>query len=108
MVAKKQPSVASQVRDARAPKGSVLEKMIRENQQFDMLAPEEVDDDYSPPLWLRVAYRKQHPEITFPEKNPGAVYPEVLSQVYQRMIANPDGPWDRSAAAEDAETAAGE
>lgn len=74
--------------------------MIRDNQDFEMLDASEMDDEYSPPLWLRVAYRKQHPEIAFPEKNPGAVYPEVLSQIYRRMMANPDEPWDRPGAAE--------
>jgi len=89
----KRPTVARQIRDARAPSGSVLEKTIRKNQDFDLLATEELDDNHPVPLWLRVAYRKQHPEIPFPSKNPGAAYPEVLSQVYQRMVANPNEPW---------------
>lgn len=67
--------------------------MIRDNQDFEILAPEELDDDYPIPLWLRVAYRKQHREIQFPSKNPGAAYPEVLSQVYKRMVASPSDVW---------------
>jgi hypothetical protein len=94
-MAKKLPSVDSQIRDAKAPKGSNLEALIRENQDFDMLAPGELDDNYRLPLWLRVLWRKQHPEIKMPEKNPGAAYPEVLSQIYKRMIANPDAPWGK-------------
>ena len=94
MAEKKTPSVASQIREAKAPKDSQLEKLIRENQDFDLLASEELDDDYPVPLWLRVVYRKQHPEIVFPAKNPSAVYPEVLSQVYRRMIANPNEAWE--------------
>jgi hypothetical protein len=90
---KKRPTVNDQIRQTGAPSGSELEKMIRENQDFDLLAPEELDDAYPIPLWLRVAYRKQHPEIVFPAKNPGGAYPEVLSQVYRRMVANPNEPW---------------
>lgn len=89
----KRPTLTDQIKDARAPSGSVLEKMIRENQDFELLATEELDDNYRVPLWLRVLYRKQHPEITFPAKNTGAAYPEVLSQVYRRMVANPNHPW---------------
>lgn len=90
---KKRPTLKSQIEHAKAPSGSVLEKMIRENQDFDLLDPQELDDEYSIPLWLRVAYRKQHPELQFPTKNPGAAYPEVLSQIYRRMMANPNEPW---------------
>ena len=93
----KRPTLTNQIKQAGAPKGSVLEKMIRENQDFDLLAPEEMNDKYSTPLWLRVAFRKQHPELQFPSKNPGAAYPEVLSQVYKRMVANPNEPWDGTA-----------
>jgi hypothetical protein len=89
----KRPSVTEQIRSARAPSGSVLEQVIRDNQDFDLLAPEELDDDYPLPLWLRVVYRKEHPEIPFPDKNPGAAYPEVLSQLHRRMIANPNAGW---------------
>ena len=87
------PTVEDQVREARAPAGSPLEKLIQANQDFDLLAPEELGDDYSIPLWLRVFYRKQHPEIEFPRKNPGAAYPEILSQYYSRMVAQPYEHW---------------
>jgi hypothetical protein len=93
MTDEKTPSVASQIKDAQAPRGSNLENLIRENQNFEMLAAGEFDDNTPLPLWLRVYWRKQHPEIPMPERNPGAAYPEVLSQVYKRMIADPDIPW---------------
>lgn len=93
MAEKKPPSVASQIRDAKAPKGSRLENLIRQNQEFEVLAPGEIGDEYPLPLWLRVFWRKQHPEIEMPEKNPGAAYPEVLSQLHRRMVDNPDLPW---------------
>ena len=90
----KRPTIRAQIESAKAPKGSVLEKLIRANQDFEFLHPEEFEDDYPVPLWLRVAYRKEHPELEFPSKNPGAAYPEVLTQIYQRMIADPNEPWD--------------
>jgi len=89
----KRQTVAEQVKQAGAPAGSALEKLIRDNQDFDLLHPEELNDDYPIPLWLRVAWRKQHPDIPMPSKNPGAAYPEILSQVYKRMVANPHQAW---------------
>ena len=66
----KRPTLADQVGQAGAPAGSALEKTIRENQDFELLQPEEFEDGYPVPLWLRVASRKQHPEIPMPAKNP--------------------------------------
>ena len=91
------PTIKDQLDSAKAPKGSALEKLIRANQDFDVLRPEEVDDDYPVPLWLRVVWRKQHPDVQLPSKNPGAAYPEVLSQLYKRMVANPDDAWGPAA-----------
>ena len=93
MTDEKSPSRASQIKDAGATKGSNLEALIKENQDFEMLAPGEFNDNFPLPLWLRVYWRKQHPEVRMPEKNPGAAYPEVMSQVYKKMIADPNIPW---------------
>jgi hypothetical protein len=94
----KTPTIKAQIESAKAPKGSALEKLIRANQDFELLHPDEFEDDYPVPLWLRVAWRKQHPEVQLPAKNPGAAYPEVLSQAYRRMVANPDDAWGPDAA----------
>jgi hypothetical protein len=94
----KRPTIQAQIESAKAPKGSALEKMIRANQDFELLHPDEFEDDYPIPLWLRVAWRKQHPEIQLPAKNPGAAYPEVLSQAYRRMVSNPNEAWGPDAA----------
>ncbi len=93
MADKKAPTVAAQIRAAKAPKGSNLETLIRDNQDFDVLNAAELDDEHSLPLWLRVLWRKQHPEVTMPETNPGAAYPEVLSQIHKRMVAEPNKAW---------------
>lgn len=94
------PSLEDELKRANAPRGSALEKVIRENQDYGLLASEELTDDYPIPLWLRVAWRRQHPEIPMPAKNPGAAYPEILSQVYRRMVANPNQPWGPNATTE--------
>lgn len=93
MVEKGAPSLSAQIKEANASKGSRLEQLIRENQDVELLAPEEVDDKFSYPLWLRVWWRKQHPDVQMPATNPGGAYPEVLSQLYKRIRANPDLPW---------------
>jgi hypothetical protein len=95
----KRPTIKAQIESAKAPKGSALDKLIRANQDFELLHPDEFDDDYSVPLWLRVLWRKQHPDVQLPEKNPGAAYPEVLSQLYRRMVANPNDAWGPDATA---------
>lgn len=89
----RRPTIQEQIRSANAPRRSALENLIRANQDFDLLHPDEFDDEYPIPLWLRVAWRKQHPDVQMPAKNPGAAYPEVLSQVYRRMVANPHDRW---------------
>ena len=93
----KRPSVEEQIKQTGAPSGSALAKLIRDNQDFGILHPEELADSYPIPLWLRVLWRKQHPEIPMPAKNPGAAYPEILSQVLKRMVANPDQVWGPAA-----------
>ena len=93
----KRPTVADQIKQTGARPTSALAKLIRENQDIELLHPDELADTYPAPLWLRVAWRKQHPEIAMPAKNPGAAYPEVLSQIYKRMVANPDQPWGPNA-----------
>lgn len=93
MARKARPSLDAQLQQAKAPKGSKLEAIIRENQDTELLAPEELDDKFPYPLWLRVWWRKQHPEVQMPATNPGGAYPEVLSQLHKRMTANPELPW---------------
>lgn len=98
MQERERPSVEDEIEKAHAPKGSALDTLIRESQDYGLLAPEELVDEYPIPLWLRVAWRKAHPEIPMPAKNPGAAYPEVLSQIYKRMIASPNELWGPGAA----------
>ena len=87
------PSVKEQLLVDRVPSNSALEKLIKENQEFDLLQPQEADDDVGLPLWLRVYWRKKHPDLKHPTVNPGAGYPDVLYDMYARMVAHPDLPW---------------
>jgi hypothetical protein len=93
----KRPTVAEQIKKAGVPATSALAKLISENQDLELLHPDELNDEYPAPLWLRVAWRKQNPQVPMPSRNPGAAYPEILSQIYKRMVANPDQPWGPNA-----------
>ena len=86
------PSAERQVAEAKAPSGSALEQLILDNQDFNLLDPRELNDDYDIPLWLRVHFRKRHPEVQLSTVNPGASYPEALERLYNWMKANPDLP----------------
>jgi hypothetical protein len=72
-------------------RGSALEKLIKDNQNFNLLSSEESDDDQTDlPLWIRVYWRKQHPDA------PVGRYPDVLNTIYQWMTAHQDLPPDPS------------
>ncbi len=86
------PSVQEQLAAARARRGSALEKLISENQDFGLLAPEEARDNAGLPLWLRVFWRKGHPDVPHSTENPGAGYPDVLYTIHAWMVAHPDNP----------------
>jgi hypothetical protein len=84
------PTLQRQLAADRVAPGTALEKLIRENQDFSLLRAEELSDrsdrtDRSQvPLWLRVYWRKAHPEME--------VYPLVLKEVHEWMASHPDLP----------------
>lgn len=84
------PSLAEQLAKGRVPPGSALERLIAQNQDFHLLAPEEASDPFPVPPWLRVYWRKAHPEIAMPKRNPAPSYPLVLKEVYEWMLFHPD------------------
>jgi hypothetical protein len=84
------PSLEQQLKDSRVIAGSALETLIKQNQDFSMLDPSEFDDNLPFPLWLRVFFRKCHPEIDFPGGRPG--YPLVLKESLSDMIRHQDLP----------------
>lgn len=97
------PSVESQLADAQIPATSPLEQLIRENQDFHLLRPDEANDRIGLPLWLRVYWRKHHPDLTYSADDPTGGYPRALKNLYAWMLAHPDlparpGPTDNSGA----------
>lgn len=70
--------------------GSALERLIRQNQDFAMLRPEEAYDKIPVPAWLRVHWRKHHPEMAYDPADPTGGYPFVLKEVHEWMLSHQD------------------
>jgi len=84
------PSVDKQLRQARVEPGSPLEALILDNQDFKMLRAGETNDKIPVPLWLRVYWRKGHPESHYSAADPTGGYPLVLKEVYEWMLTHQD------------------
>ncbi|HSS47410.1 MAG TPA: sialidase family protein, partial [Thermoanaerobaculia bacterium] len=82
------PSIDKQLRQARVQPGSALEALIFDNQDFKMLRAEEVNDHIPVPLWLRIYWRKGHPETVYSAADPTGGYPHVLKEVYEWMLTH--------------------
>jgi hypothetical protein len=85
------PSLEEQLGNVR--RGSALESLIRDNQDFSLLDPSEADDGIPFPPWLRVYVRKGHPEVKFSGSPVG--YPLLLERVLAYMMRNQDAPTGR-------------
>ena len=96
---KKFPDLDEQLKAAHAKKGSNLEKLIRDNQDFSKLKDKDADDKIVPP-WLKVYWRKGHPEGNYDNAvDPTGGYPHVLKEVLEWMMTHQDlksGPADAS------------
>src|SRR5689334_22213304 len=80
------PSVEEQIAAAGAIHGSAFEQFIRLNQDFELLRPEEnIGDGIGYPPWLRVYWRKQHPDESYSVAGPAAEYPEMLNRIQEWM-----------------------
>jgi hypothetical protein len=84
------PSVDKQLRQGRVEAGSPLESLILNNQDFKMLRAEEAGDKIPVPLWLRVYWRKAHPEANYSAADPTGGYPHVLKEVWEWMSTHQD------------------
>src|ERR1700743_1668835 len=60
---------------------SALAALIAANQDFSLLRPEEARDKLPFPLWLRVLWRRAHPEGTYSANDPTGGYPLILKEV---------------------------
>ncbi len=84
------PPLAEQLRaDAVQPR-SALAALIAANQDFSLLRPEEAKDNLRIPLWLRVYWRKAHPEGVYSASDPAGGYPRVLKEVHAWMVSHQD------------------
>ena len=84
------PTVQEQLEKSQVQAGSALEHLILENQDFSMLNPKEANDHLRIPLWLRVLYRKNHPNDRFSPNDPTGGYPLVLHEVWEWMSTHQD------------------
>jgi hypothetical protein len=84
------PTIEKQLEESKVAPGSALEKLILDNQNFDILFPQEAHDKIRVPLWLRVQFRKNHPELTFQPGDPTGGYPMALRDLYIWMLAHQD------------------
>jgi len=84
------PSFKEQTEKDRVLPGSNLEKLIAENQDFGLLRPEESRDSLRVPLWLRVLWRKNHPDDKYSPKDPTGGYPLVLKEIHEWMLSHQD------------------
>src|SRR5258706_14283343 len=88
--AKKFPSLDEQLKKAHAVPGSELEKLIKQNQNFDKLKDKDADDPIVPP-WLKVYWRKGHPEANYDNDNDkSGGYPLVLKEILEWMVSHQD------------------
>jgi len=84
------PSLQRQLAQDRVPAGSPLAKLIAGNQDFQLLRPEEAYDKLAVPAWLRVLWRKEHPDMQYAPGDGSGGYPLVLKEVYEWMVSHPD------------------
>jgi hypothetical protein len=85
-------SVEDQLQRDRIIPGSALARLVRANQEFNLLAAHERPgtEKVDVPRWLKVYYRKQHPHIVSKPNDPTHGYPLALENVYRWMITHQD------------------
>lgn len=84
------PTLEQQLNQLSVKPGSALEQLIKNNQDFSMLEPQEANDGLEFPLWLRVYVRKMHPELQF--RGPRVGYPLILKEILSYMLRHQDAP----------------
>jgi hypothetical protein len=84
------PSLPQQLSDAKVRPGTALEALIRAHQDFALLRLDEIGDQRGLPPWLRVWWRKAHPEIKYSAEDPTGGYPLVLKEILEWMVTHQD------------------
>jgi hypothetical protein len=77
------PGLEEQLQADHVAPSSALAKLIAENQDFGLLRPEEAADARRLPPWLRVLWRKHHPDGRYLASDPTGGYPRLLRDVHQ-------------------------
>jgi hypothetical protein len=84
------PALQRQLAADRVVAGSALESLVEANQDFGMLRPEEARDRIPVPLWLRVLWRRAHPEGRYSADDPTGGYPHVLKEIHEWLLSHQD------------------
>src|SRR5581483_7590573 len=84
------PDLAQQLRAAHVRAGSALAALVAANQDLALLRTAEAHDTLPVPPWLRVWWRKQHPEGRYRDGDPTGGYPLVLKEIYEWMVLHQD------------------
>jgi hypothetical protein len=79
------PSLAQQLIKAKANPGSAYEALIIANQDFSILREDEKSDKITAPPWLRVYWRKAHPDGNYNADDASGGYPRVLNEMLEWM-----------------------
>ena len=80
------PNILEQLKGVRP--GSPLEQLIRGNQDVNLLHPNELNDGARIPIWLRIIWKKAHPELKYEPDDPLGGYPLVLREVVEWMMSH--------------------
>jgi hypothetical protein len=81
--------------------GSALEALIRKHQDFSILREDEKTDNRGLPPWIRVWWRKAHPEVKYSAEDATGGYPRALHEILEWMMTHQDlkaGPGDQTKA----------
>jgi hypothetical protein len=100
LVAPQWPSLAEQLQADAVRPGSALEGLIAANQDFSLLREDEAKDNLRIPLWLRVLWRKAHPEGVYSADDPTGGYPRALQDAHLWLMTHQDlvpGPAEKDA-----------
>jgi hypothetical protein len=84
------PSLDRQLQADSVVPGSALAALIAENQDFGLLRPEEATDTLRLPPWLRLLWRKHHPDDRYVPGDPTGGYPRLLNDIHQWLVAHQD------------------
>lgn len=90
-------SLQAQLKQSGVRPATALAQLIAANQDFSLLRPEEATDRLPYPPWLRVYWRKAHPEGPYDGSDPTGGYPRALRDMHQWMLSHQDlvaGPRD--------------